>query len=44
MLADELFLVFGQQSAVTRGEAKDGDIVLKLDPLLKGEAYALYGR
>ena len=44
VLADELFLVLGQQYAVAQGEAKDGDIVLKLDPALKGEAYAAHGR
>jgi hypothetical protein len=41
LLADELFLALGRQYVVAQGEAKDGDIVLKLDPSLKGEAYTL---
>ncbi|MCX6877572.1 MAG: family 20 glycosylhydrolase [Verrucomicrobia bacterium] len=41
VLADELFVVFGVRYAVAQGEAKNGDIVLKLDPSLKGEAYTL---
>jgi len=41
VLADELCRSVGAQYAVAQGEVKDGDIVLKLDPSLKGEAYTL---
>ena len=41
VLADELFLIFGEHYAVAQGEARAGDIVLKLDPSLAGEAYRL---
>ena len=41
VLADEWFLLFGARYTVAQGGAKDGDIVLQLDPTLKGEAYTL---
>jgi hypothetical protein len=42
VLADEWFLIFGVRCATAQGEAKNGDVVLKLDPSLKGEAYTLF--
>lgn len=44
VLADELFLTLGERYAVAQGAAKDGDIVLKLDPSRQGEAYTLLVR
>jgi len=41
VLASEFLLVAGIAPATAQGQAKTGDIVLKLDPALKGEAYSL---
>ena len=41
VLADEIFLTTGVRLAATSGQGETGDVVLQLDPGLKGEAYAL---
>jgi hexosaminidase len=41
LLSEEILQTAGRQLAPAQGEAAAGDIVLKLDPQLKGEAYTL---
>ena len=41
VLCEEILQTTGRQLAAAQGEAAEGDIVLKLDPQLKGEAYTL---
>jgi len=41
VLSEEILQTTGRQLAAVQGEAVAGDIVLKLDPQLKGEAYTL---
>jgi hexosaminidase len=41
VLANEVFLTTGVRLATTSGQGTPGDVVLQLDPGLRGEAYAL---
>ena len=41
ILAEEIFLATGVRLGAEAGEGAAGDVVLRLDPALKGEAYAL---
>jgi N-acetyl-beta-hexosaminidase/lysophospholipase L1-like esterase len=41
VLAEEVFLATGARLATASGQSEPGDVVLQLDPGLKGEAYSL---